>query len=168
METTVPLPDPTGGESEHTAVLRDPKARTVRQKRPLTMLYSMLGQERLNEIVNARAEFEAPEDATPEQQQAAEAATEAAVHALGLSEQEWDLLFRTTDAAIYSLLASWTLPAPLPANVAEVADLPEAVYNAIAAAAAKVESDHVLAEGFDVGSAQEPDSPTGASAGSED
>lgn len=153
METSVDLP---GG---YTAVLRDPAVRTIRQKRPLQMIYTQLGTERLTEITKIRASVD-------EEQDEDGSAVTSAMHALGLTETEWDLMFRSTDAVIYSLLSAWDLPQPLPRTLDEITDMPEPVYNALASACAKVEADFVLKDGFDVGSVEHPESPTGASADS--
>lgn len=142
-----------------TATLRHPDDMTARHRRPLQVITATLGVARFREIIAAQAET-----------------FDEAIVEIGLTENEHALLFRMTDATIYALLAGWTLPAPLPADVDEVQDIPAPVYDRLAVETAKVMSAFLAASGvagdgtpidrFGVDSVEDPASPTGASAGS--
>lgn len=153
MSTTVQLPN------GHSATLRDPKDMTVRHRRPLQILTSTLGQKRFMEIVLAQAKTVAE-----------------AIEELGLTEHEHEILFRMTDATVYGLLESWTLDEPLPSSADDVMDIPGWAMDVLAVETGKVMAAYMAERGtnpngtpidpFSVDAADDPSSPTGASAGS--
>lgn len=157
-----------------TAYLRDPRVMTVRQKRPMQIVVSQIGSSRFNEIVTAQALLPPPTaELTAMQWQEAIEAAEQAMMVLQLSEAEWALLFRLTDASLLATLQSWNLttadgvPVPLPANIDAVADIDGVVYDVLAILTSRLQADYMLRHGFGLDSIEEPDSPTGASVESE-
>ena len=158
MSTTIDLPN------GHTATLRDPADQTVGQRRPMMVLISAFGEARFRELITAGLTDDGERPVTDEEKRRATATQNAVIEAMGLSETDWDLLLRTTNATVYGLLESWTLPQPVPESVADVDDIPGWASDAIAEAAVKLQADHMAANGMTVDAVEVPDSPTGASA----
>lgn len=154
------------------AVLRDPRTLTVGQKRPMQIVQARLGK-RFQQIVTAQAILPPP-NAELTDEQWADAAEEAgaAMETLQLTEQEYELLFRLNDAAMYAIIQSWTLvdddglALPLPRNVDEVALMRDDVYTVLSLHVASMQATFMAENGFGLDSIEVPDSPTGASAGS--
>lgn len=168
--TTVPVP---GGE----AVLRDPRALTVRQKRPIKLIMEQIGMVRLRDIILAQS-ISPPEDVdlTDAEAEAFARDKAAGLDALQLTRAELTLLYEMNDAGIWALLAEWwdtdetgqrTVEHPVPRSVDEVQDLPDAMYDVLGAECAKLQAEDILRNGFDLDSIEDPDSPTGASEGSQ-
>lgn len=158
MSTTVQL-----GKDGHTATLRDPADMTVGQRRPLQVLVSAFGESRFRELIMAQ-NGDGPKPVTDQEKEVAARRAEAAVAAMNLTEQDWDLLLRTTNATVYGLLESWTLPDPIPATVAEVDNIPGWAMDAITAEAISVQAEHMASMDMTVDAVEDPTSPTGASA----
>jgi hypothetical protein len=162
----VPIP---GGH----AWLREPVHQTVAQKRPLQLVMSQLGSRRFAQIVAAQTVQITPAqlDAMSEAERTDVLAEQMAnVEALGLSRDEWSLMYEMTDATIVGLLDHWDLvgedgqPMPCPTTVEQVGAMPDEVHTSLSLATARLQGDHVKAHGFDEAEAMEnPASPTGAS-----
>lgn len=169
---TIPLP---GGE----AVLRDPRALTVRQKRPLEIVIDEIGFLRLRDIILAASVEPDPTDdgveLTEEEQEAFARAREAGVKALQITRAERLLLAEMSDATIWALTAEWwdvdeagarTVQHQLPRSVEEISDLPDDIYDALGQATAKLQASDMLKHGFDIDAVEDHTSPTGAFEGS--
>lgn len=154
-----------------TAFLRDPRTLTVRQKRPMQIIVAQLGSTRFQEICTAQAIMPPPSaNLDAMQWQEAIDASENALQVLQLTDREFELLFRMTDAAIYGILKSWTLvddagePVPLPRNVDEVGDMDGTLQEILALHTASMQAEYIARHGFDLDAIEDPESPTGASA----
>lgn len=170
---TVPIPGVDAAGEQATANLRDPRTLTVRQKRPLQVIEQLLGPQRFQEIALAQAVLPPIDaDLTPEQWREAASEAEAAMQVLQLDAREYELLFKLSEAAVWALLASWTLvdaggvPVPTPRSVEEVGDMDGVVYDVLAIHTATMQATHYKERGFDLEGIENPDSPTGASDGS--
>lgn len=148
-----------------TAVLRNPATLSVRQKRPLQILAQTLGTRRYSEIIDARNVAPPPDDMmTPAQKEAAEQAAIDAQDALHLTRNEWAILYEMTDATIFALLDSWTIPVELPTSIDDVQEIADSgVYDALAVAAGAFMAEHIAKNGFGLEAIEHPESPTGAS-----
>lgn len=170
---TVTIPGVDVNGEQATADLRDPRTLTVRQKRPMQIIEQQLGPSRFQEIALAQAVLPPlTADLTPEQWREVAEEAEGAMRVLQLDETEYGLLFRLTDAAIWALLASWTLvdehnqPVPLPRSVEEVGDMDGTVYDVIAIHTGSMQAERYARDGFDLEGIEHEDSPIGASDGS--
>jgi len=156
-DTPIVVPIPGGS-----AKLRNPSDLPERYRRPLKIITTALGGERLQQIMDAA---EGPEESVND-----------VAEKIGLDEREIELLLRMTDASIYALLDSWTLPLPIPTSVAAVQDMPGPVYDALSEQTAKHAAALMTGPGtevtpagdvvdtFTVDAIEDPASPTGASA----
>lgn len=90
----------------------------VNRRRPLQLRILMFGVDRLREIVLAP-----PGD------------TEDLALLIGLSDGEVERLEELSDAALCAVLASWTLPGPVPDGPAALRALPSPVWDALTDAA---------------------------------
>lgn len=84
---------------------------------------------------------------------------------VSMSLDEARLFSDMQDETTVALLASWTLPQPLPASIDQLYDVDDhtpGLYDALVEAAAKVSAKAALAAGFTVDSIEDPTSPTGA------
>ena len=152
--TTVDLPD------GHTATLADPVNVPVRRNRPLQVIAARLGTKRFEQLKSVLGDGTTDED---------EAEAVAQLEAMDLSESDYDALLRMTDASVYALLESWTLDRPIPDSPDALTDLPQPVYDALAAAAQAVQSVHRAEGALEFGDladpgAIDPEAPTSASA----
>lgn len=166
---TVQIP---GGE----AVLRDPRALTVRQKRPIEIIIEQLGMIRLRDIILAQS-ISPPEgvELTDAEVETFARDKEAGIKSLQITRTELELLFEMSDATIWALLAEWwdldeagqrTTLHDLPRSVDEIQSLPRDIYDALAEETGKLQAADMLKHGFDLDGIEEPASPTGASEGS--
>lgn len=150
---TVPIP---GG----TADLYEQHELTQRRLRPIENLGI-----RVSGVIDRIKKATAGDDGTPGKLNM-ESVTEAAGSA-DITETEAANLSAMQDAIIWAHLKGWTLDRPLPAKPDDVLDLPSDVYRALSVAATSVSKAQELFEPTDETLA-DTDSPTGASAGSDE
>jgi len=135
---------------EQWAILADPARVPVFKGRPLSVLVARIGSKRFKQIVGANT----GED------------DDGGLETLDppLSEDEWALVLRLSDATTWKLLDAWSF-GDLPSNPAGIsARLTDAEYTPLAQAAAELEAEHEAANGTTVESVEDLESPTGASA----
>lgn len=130
-----------------TATLREPEQLKVKHRRPIQILVGSLGQARAEELQRTIAEGGIR-----------------ALDTLGLTEHEYELIFRMNEATLFAFLESWTIDDPLPLSADDVGDMRGDVYDALMIEAAKVRT--VPDDRFTLAAVEDLSSPTGASVGS--
>ena len=128
-----------------TATFRDPDQLAVRHRRPVQVLAGVLGHERAQQIGQALAGG-------------------ATLDSLSLDEREYLILLRMNEATLFALLESWTIGDPMPQSADDVGDMNCVVYEALMAEASRINM--AADDGFTLAAVKDPESPTGASAGS--
>lgn len=83
---------------------------------------------------------------------------------LGLTPDEFGMLYDLQDATIFAFLKEWTLPTAMPKTLDEIGDMSAEVYDALRVATAPAGADTVTT---DFSPNPEPDSPTEGSGDSE-
>lgn len=147
----------------HTASLRDPADMTVGQRRSLQVAISAFGEKRFNDLIRAGLTPEGEAPVTPEETAEVNTRQEVTLAQMNLTETDWDLLLRVTNASVYGVLESWSLPQPIPASPTEVDNIPAWAADAITSASAKAQAEHIVATDTTVDGIENPESPTGAS-----
>jgi len=144
------------------ARLREPDELTTRHDRGYQDILLAFGFDRYRQLVDSKTALDAADTGRNDEETFA-----AAVAELQLDYREAALLSRMTDALIYKWVKEIKAPGVrTPGSVDEVQDLPKAVYAALANAAGKRQAETEAddqSSGFAVGSAGDPESPSGAS-----